>query len=128
MATLEELNRILSAPAERRQIMERAEADYAPLVRGLMAIAERLEGLAGNDDASSALAPIADAIRGIEIPAPVVNVEAPTVNVEPARVSVEIERLPPRAVVTRDEHGLIKFIDFTDIPEDEPDDDIETLE
>ena len=130
MATLEELNAMLQAPRIQQERTAQIESDFAPLVRGLADIAARLDALAKNDDGMARhLAPIAQAIKSIEIPAPVINVAAPSVTVEAAaapEVSVEIEHMPTRAEIIRDASGFIKYVDFIERPdvevevEDEP--------
>lgn len=127
MATLEQLNELMDRRAAPVVSIAPPPAvtDLSGVVEALREIAGRLEAAGerdddGDDDArlaqgaemveaskaiARAIAPLAQALRSLEIPAPIVNVAAPA-------VTVEREPFPEVAEVERDGNGYIARVHF----------------
>jgi hypothetical protein len=136
MATIEQLQSMLDQRRPYAQAPVSQDLDLSEVVAGLSAIAERLSRSAESSPEvadpdllarisemtsaaaaiESAVSRISDAIRSIEIPAPVVTVE-------PAPVTVERPPFPRVAKIVRDGGGLMEYVLFDEEIEEEPEED-----
>jgi hypothetical protein len=140
MATLEQIQSILDRPRV-APVSDEPSVDLSEVVASLQTIAGELSRAASKPTPDTApiiidqsaemleaaqaivrvLQPLAESVKNIELPAPVVNVEAP---------SVTVERLnaPRVADIVRDENGYMTRIVFSDGEDDESVDDDDGVE